>query len=156
MRLTLRFDFYGDDELSTVLKHRAKCLRWEVEEQVLPLIAKRSRGTPRLALRLLQACYRVCRAGGETYITEDHLSRACELEQVDELGLGPIEQRYISILRDGPSRLNMLASMLGLPARTVSQVTEPFLIRAGLLIKDDQGRRQLTAHASAQLVKSSS
>jgi holliday junction DNA helicase RuvB len=144
MRLVLRFEFYSEDELATVLRHRAKCLRWKIEEQVLPLIAQRSRGTPRLALRLLQACHRVCRSQGETSITQDHLQRACDLEQIDEMGLGPIEQRYIGILRDGPQRLNVISSMIGLPSRTVSQVTEPFLIRAGLVVKDDQGRRQLT------------
>jgi Holliday junction DNA helicase RuvB len=145
MRLVLRFEFYSEEELTTVLKHRAKCLRWEVEEAVLPLIAKRSRGTPRLALRLLQSCFRVCRSQGETSITQEHLDRACALEQVDKLGLGPVEQKYIGILKDGPSRLNVISSMIGLPSRTVSQVTEPFLIRAGLVVKDDQGRRQLTS-----------
>jgi Holliday junction DNA helicase RuvB len=145
MRLVLRFEFYSDDELATVLKHRAKCLRWKVDDAVLPLIAKRSRGTPRLALRLLQSCYRVCRSQGETSIMQDHLDRACSLEQIDELGLGPIEQKYMGILRDGPQRLNVIASMLGLPSRTIAQVTEPFLIRAGLVVKDDAGRRQLTS-----------
>jgi len=145
MRLVLRFEFYTADELTTVLRHRAKCLRWEVEEEVLPLIAQRARGTPRLALRMLQACFRVCRSVGEEAITMDHLNRACSLEQVDGLGLGPTEQRYVLILADGPKRLNVIASVLGLPARTISQVTEPFLIRAGLVMKDDQGRRQLTA-----------
>jgi len=66
------------------------------------------------------------------------------LEQIDDMGLGPTEQKYVSILADGPKRLNVIASILGLPSRTVSQVTEPFLIRAGLVMKDDQGRRQLT------------
>lgn len=145
MRLVLRFEFYSPDELTTVLRHRSKCLRWEVEEEVLPLIAQRARGTPRLALRMLQACFRVCRSLGEDTITMDHFNRACSLEQVDGLGLGPTEQRYVSILADGPKRLNVIASVLGLPARTISQVTEPFLIRAGLVMKDDQGRRQLTA-----------
>ena len=74
------------------------------------------------------------------------------LEQIDVLGLGPVEQKFVSLLCGGPLRLNVLASTVGLPARTISQVTEPFLIRAGLLTKDDQGRRQLTAagydHAS--------
>jgi holliday junction DNA helicase RuvB len=156
MRLVLRFDFYSDDELTTVLKHRTKCLGWEIDEQVFPLIAKRSRGTPRLALRLLQACYRVCRSLGETQITIEHLKRACELEQIDDLGLGQPEQKYLSILSDGPKRLNVIASMVGLPARTISQVAEPFMIRAGLIIKDDQGRRALTAagyeHASRSSV----
>jgi Holliday junction DNA helicase RuvB len=140
MRVVLRFEFYSEDELATLLKHRAKCLRWDVEEAVMPLIAQRSRGTPRLALRLLQSCFRVCRSQGETTITLDYLERACGLEQIDELGLGPVEQKYIGILRDGPQRLNVIASMVGLPTRTVSQVTEQFLIRAGLVIKDDQVR----------------
>jgi len=144
MRLVLRFEFYSIDELTTVLKHRTKFLQWEIDEQVFPLIAQRSRGTPRLALRLLQACYRVCRSLGEEFITVDHLNRACSLETVDELGLGPIEQKYVAILGDGPKRLNVISSLLGLPSRTISQVTEPFLIRAGLILKDDQGRRQLT------------
>lgn len=145
MRLLLRFEFYTAEELTTVLRHRAKCLRWQVDDDVSPLIAKRARGTPRLALRLLQACYRVCRSLGEEEITSHHLSRACVLEQIDELGLGPVEQKYVAILADGPKRLNVISSMLGLPTRTISEVTEPFLIRIGLVMKDDQGRRQLTA-----------
>jgi Holliday junction DNA helicase RuvB len=152
MKLVLRFDFYSEEDLAMVLWHRARCLGWEVEENVLPLIAMRSRGTPRLALRLLQSCYRVCRAEGENYITREHLDRACLLEQIDDLGLGQIDQQYIQILKDGPHRLNVIASMIGLPNRTITTVTEPFLIRSGLLTKDDQGRRQLTArgyeHAS--------
>ena len=77
MRLILRFEFYTEDELTIVLRHRAKCLRWEIHEEVPPLIARRSRGTPRIALRLLQSCYRVCRSLGETTITMEHLQRAC-------------------------------------------------------------------------------
>ena len=145
MRLVLRFDFYPYDDLTTLLYQRIKALGWNVDEELLPRIAQRSKGTPRLALRLLQACRRVCRAEGEDIITADHLTRACALEQIDDLGLGPTEQQYLRLLVDGPMRLNVIASSLGLPARTVSQVTEPFLIRAGLVVKDDQSRRQLTA-----------
>lgn len=144
MKLLLRFEFYSPDDLAEIVKHRSRALAWNVESEVLPEIARRSRGTPRLALRLLAACRRVCRAEGEETITVNHLQRACALEQTDDQGLGPTEQRYLIALADGANRLNVLASMLGLPARTVSQVTEPFLIRAGLILKDDQGRRQLT------------
>lgn len=144
MRLVLRFEFYSVEELTTVLVHRVRALNWDVEETVFPSIANKARGTPRLALRLLQACYRVCRSLGEETITMEHLRRACHLESVDELGLGPTEQKYIAALSDGPMRLNMISSLLGLPSRTISQVTEPFLIRIGLVIKDDSGRRQLT------------
>jgi Holliday junction DNA helicase RuvB len=151
MRLMLRFEYYSAEELATVVYQRTRALGWDIHEEVLPLIAERSRGTPRLALRLLQSCRRVCRANSETTITFLHLSRACALEQLDALGLGLTEQKYLQIVADGASRLNVIASMLGLPSRTVSEVSEPFLIRAGLLIKDDQGRRQLTAKAREHL-----
>jgi holliday junction DNA helicase RuvB len=127
-----------------VLRQRSKALRWTVDETVFPEITKRAKGTPRLALRLLQSARRCARAEGETAISLSHLCRACSLEQIDSIGLGPTEQRYLEILTNGATRLNVIASMLALPSRTVSEVTEPFLLRAGLIIKDDQGRRQLT------------
>lgn len=152
-RLTLRFQFYSVDELTLLLQQRCRALGWAVQDELLPLIAQRSRGTPRLALRLLQASHRVCRAEGDDTITRTHLKRACDLEQLDELGLGPTEQQYIRLLSIADSRLNVLASALGLPSRTVSQVIEPFLIRAGLVTKDDQGKRQLTALGHKQVSK---
>jgi Holliday junction DNA helicase RuvB len=82
---------------------------------------------------------------GDVAITTRHLERACALEQIDSLGLGPVEQKYVRLLAECPTRLNVLASILGLPTRTISTVTEPFLVRLGLVVKDDQGRRQLTA-----------
>lgn len=151
MKLTLRFEFYGADELATVVRQRSRALGWGVHDDVPPLIAERSRGTPRLALRLLQSCRRVCRAGGESVVTTGHLLRACQLEGIDALGLGPTEQRYLTVLSEGASRLNVVASMLGLPARTVSQVVEPFLLRLGLVVKDDGGRRELTAKGREHL-----
>lgn len=151
MKLVLRFDFYTEDELRLLLLNRTRSLHWSVEEEVFHQIALRSRGTPRLALRLLQSCHRVCRANGETAITLQHLQRACALEQLDSLGLGPVEQKYLAQLSEGATRLNVISSILGLPTRTVSQVTEPFLLRAGLIVKDSQGRRQLTAKGLERL-----
>ena len=145
MKLTLRFEFYTEDELTTLLRHRCKALGWDVDQEVLPLIAARSRGTPRIALRLLQACRRVCRSQGDHAITILHFNRACLLEQIDDMGLGPVERKYLSILADGPARLNVVSTILGLPTRTVSEVTEQFLIRSGLIDKDRAGLRQLTA-----------
>jgi Holliday junction DNA helicase RuvB len=145
MKLLLRFTFYTPEELTTILLHRSKALGWEIYENLLPEIAKRARGVPRQALRLLAACWRCCRSQGEDTITAAHLKRACQLEQIDDLGLGPTEQKYLSVLSDGAVRLNILASVLGLPAKTVSDVIEPFLVRAGLVAKDEQSRRNLTA-----------
>jgi Holliday junction DNA helicase RuvB len=145
MKLTLRFDFYSVDELMQIVLQRSRGLGWNVDAEVFPAIATKGRGTPRLALRLLESCRRVCRAEGQHIITSNHLQRACGLEQIDMKGLGPTEQKYLAVIAESPTRLNVIASMLGLPTRTVSEVTEPFLLRSGLIIKDDQGRRQLTA-----------
>jgi len=152
MKLVLRFDFYANEELTMLLRQRSRALNWSVDEGVFPLIAQRSRGTPRLSLRLLQSARRVCRSEGERTIALAHLERACLLEGIDDLGLGPTEQAYLRILAEGDTRLNVVASRLGLPPRTVSQVTESFLIRSGFVVKDNQGLRQLTALGREHLV----
>lgn len=154
MKLNLRFSFYSSDELTELLLRATQRLDWRVDEAVLPMIAQRSRGTPRLGLRLLQSCRRVCRSEGGDTITVQHFDRACDLEQIDDMGLDTTERRYLEVLADGASRLNVIASMLGLPAKTVSSVSEPFLIRSGLIAKDDQSRRMLTAKGRDRLLKS--
>ena len=152
MRLLLRFEFYTDEELAKIVQHRAKSLKWEMDVSLPPLIAERARGTPRLALRLLQACRRVCRAEGQETLTIHHLRKACALERLDEMGLGETERKYLRALADGAARLNVIASLLGLPARTLSMVVEPFLLRAGMIYKDDDGRRQLSAEGQDHLL----
>jgi Holliday junction DNA helicase RuvB len=144
MKLTLRFSFYSVDELTQIVLQRSRGLGWNVDEEVFREIGVRGRGTPRLALNMLESAHRVCRAEGDHVITLSHLERACSLEQIDSMGLGPTEQKYLTVVADNPTRLNVIASILGLPKRTISEVTEPFLMRAGLILKDDQGQRQLT------------
>jgi Holliday junction DNA helicase RuvB len=143
-KLLLRFEYYNVNELAEIIRTRAKGLGWQVQSDVPEPIARRSKGVPRLAIRMLQSCWRVCRAAGDHAITRKHLERACVLEQIDGFGLDSTEQAYLRLLADGPLRLNMLASMLGLPGKTVSSVTESFLIRSGLITKDKNGLRMLT------------
>jgi Holliday junction DNA helicase RuvB len=155
MRLILRFQFYEENDLAEITRQRCRALNWPIDDEVLPLIARRSRGVPRLALRLVMASRRVARSEGETRIAVDHLDRACSLEGLDLLGLGPTEQQYLRILAEGTNRLNVIASRLGLPSRTVSQVTEQFLIREGFVDKDEQGKRFLTPKGREHLSDSS-
>jgi Holliday junction DNA helicase RuvB len=155
MRLGLRFGFYSLEELADLTRQRAVSLGWGVDAMVFAPIAARSRGTPRLALRLLQAARRVCRADGDERITEIHLERACQLEELDNLGLGPPEQQYLATLTGTGNRLNVIASRLSLPVRTVAEVIEPFLLRTGLIEKDDQGRRQLTVEGRDHILSNS-
>jgi Holliday junction DNA helicase RuvB len=144
MKLILHFDFYAPEDLEQIVRQRSRGLSWIIEDEVFPAIAQRSRGTARLALRLLDSARRVARSLGEGVITTSHLERACTLDQIDELGLGAVDQKYLRLLDEMPRRLNVLASMLGLPSRTVAGVIEPYLIRAKLIMKDDQERRLLT------------
>ena len=111
-----------------------ECRGWSVAAHRSAFSRHASLGTATASI-----CRRVARSEGESTITLAHLERACVLEQLDDLGLGPTEQKYLRLLADGATRLNVVASVLGLPARTVSHVTEPFLIRAGLVVKDDLG-----------------
>lgn len=153
MRLTLRFDFYTELDLYQVVATRAKGLGWDIDSVLPSLIASRGRGTPRIALKLLQAARRCCRAAGETAITTAHLRQACELEGIDSLGLGVLEQQYLKLLVDGPRRVNVIASALGVPAKTLTSVQEPLLIRAGLIDKDDVSRRYLTSKGREHLFR---
>ena len=153
MRLTLRFDFYSELELFQVVSTRAKGLGWDIDDVIPSLIASRGRGTPRIALKLLQAARRCCRAAGESLITVAHLRKACELESIDSHGLGFIEQKYLNLLVDGPRRVNVIASALGIPAKTLTSVQEPLLIRLGLIDKDDVSRRYLTSKGREHLFR---
>lgn len=144
MKMTLELAYLTADELSEVVHQRGRALGWSLGIGVTSEIAIRGRGTPRIALRILQSARRVSRSEGESEITLAHLRRACELDRIDNLGLTNQEQKYLELLGEGPTRLNVLASCLGMPSKTVSEVIEPFLIRSGVVIKDNGGRRTLT------------
>ena len=87
LKLLLRFEYYSDSELTEILRQRCRSLGWAADDEVLADIAKRGRGTPRVALRLLESARRVCRSVGETALTSNHLQRVCSLEGVDPRGL---------------------------------------------------------------------
>ena len=141
-RLTLQFDYYSHDELAAILRQRGTALGWAAEEGVLEAIAARGRGTPRIALKLLEGCWRTARSVSASTISSEHFERTCQLEGLDALGLGNMERRYLRVLAEsrGPVRLNILAMRLSVPSRTLCEVMEPFLIRVGLLAKSDSGR----------------
>lgn len=144
MKLTLRFDYYSVDELLQLTRQRANALKWQIEsDAVLAAIAKRGKGTPRLAIRLLEGAHRLARSEGSDVISLEHVEQNCRLERVDATGLDATEQKYLSLLAAAngkPVRLNVISSVLGLPFRTISEVTEKYLLRAGLIIRCDSGR----------------
>jgi Holliday junction DNA helicase RuvB len=155
MRLVLRFTLYSEDELAQVVRQRVNALKWEIEDGLLEAIAARSKGTPRLALRILESMRRCLVAEGATKLTHAHFERVCTLEGIHPLGVSNEELRLMQLLAEqGKARQNVIASNLALPARTVAEF-EGFLIRAGLILKDEQGRRQLTKRGHEYLIQNS-
>jgi Holliday junction DNA helicase RuvB len=141
-QITLRLEPYGRDELEKLLRQRIRLLQIEVEDPVPAMVAQRSKGTPRIGLRLLESCRRVAASTGERAVSEKHAIEAFELAGLDDLGLDAQEQKYLKILaaQQQPLRLGTVAARLGMEPTTVSKVIEPFLVRENLLARDERGR----------------
>lgn len=144
-RIILRFQHYAEEELRLIAKQRAAALGWDVAEEVFVEAARRGRGTPRLVLRLLNASQRTARSEGVNVVTMQHFRKTCVLEAVDNKGLDVNEQRYLQILLEGPQRVNVIASKMGLPRKTLQDVIEAdYLLRSSLVAKQEDSRRVLT------------
>ncbi len=142
-KIILPFDLYELDALTTITLQRAGLLGIEIDERIGREIALRAKGTPRLAIRILESCHRCARAKGESRITLEHFHETLRIDGLDALGLGSEEQRYLRFLasRHGnPVRLFTMESALGIHRRTIQTVIEPFLIRSGLVERHQQGR----------------
>jgi Holliday junction DNA helicase RuvB len=146
-KITLPFSWYSEDEIQTILKNRVVHLKWDIEQEVYAQTASRSRGTPRIALKILESARRTARANGDHNINLRHLNLTLKMEGIDSLGLTIDERNYLSIVKyhNNLIRLNVIATCLGMSSRSVSTNTEPYLIRIGLLTKDPRnGCRVLT------------
>ncbi|MHC4093388.1 MAG: Holliday junction DNA helicase RuvB C-terminal domain-containing protein [Planctomycetota bacterium] len=142
-KVVLPFLFYDADALATIVGQRTAMLGIRVAATVPRHVALRSRGTPRLAIRLLEACHRYARSRGDDEVTEQHFAQAVALEGIDDRGLGVDEQRYLRYLADSRGkavRLTTLEAALGIHRRTLQEVVEPFLLREGLVERQAQGR----------------
>ena len=141
-KLVLPFTFYDLESLTQITVQRATMMGISLSREIAESIAQRSKGTPRLVIRLLESCHRYARSKGDDQVTATHFDDAVHLEGLDSLGLGRDEQRYLRYLaeRDEPTRLSTLESALGVHRRTIQSVVEPFLLRSGLIEKSDKGR----------------
>jgi Holliday junction DNA helicase RuvB len=151
-RLILRFDYYSTEDMTLLVARRARSVGIALGDGVAEMIAHRSKGIPRIGIRLLDSCIRTMQAESAGTISSKTFERTCDLEQIDSLGLDAVEQKYLRLLAQsqGTLRLNVIASSLGLPRTTVERSIEPFLIRANLIQKDQSGRR-LTDHGWRQI-----
>ena len=145
MRVECHFDFYEVEALTIIIKQRADACHWRYEsEDILRDIAARSRETPRLAMRILTAVWRVARSEDAEVMTRAHLEVALRLERIDAIGLDIWQRRYLLLLaEDGAGveiRLGTIASTFGLPTKTIAHVVEPYLLRQRLISKTEKGR----------------
>ena len=141
-KLVLDYQFYNEQELEAMLRTRVKQLGWLAEDALFSLIAQRGKGIPRVALRLLESVKMLASSLNEEVVRVDHFNRTCQIESIDPHGLAGNEIKYLKILyeNDGSARLNVIASRLGLHSKHVSIIIEQFLIRDGLVTKNNSIR----------------
>jgi Holliday junction DNA helicase RuvB len=143
--MTLRLDFYSAEELRQIIIRSAMILKVPLDKDGALEVSRRSRGTPRIANRLLKRLrdYAQVRAKGE--ITRDVADAGLKMLEVDALGLDTVDRLYLRCLIEkfngGPVGLDNLAVSLGEDADTLEDVVEPFLIQQGFLARTPSGRK---------------
>ena len=142
--IVLRLDYYSTEELAEILRRAASLLGVEATEEALLEIARRSRGTPRIANNLLRRVRDFAQAEGKGRIDLSVAHKALERLGVDELGLTADDLRYLRTLyekfRGGPVGLKTLAAALSEDEGTIEEVIEPYLLRMGLIERTPRGR----------------
>jgi Holliday junction DNA helicase RuvB len=142
--VTLRLDYYEPEDLHTILRRSARILNIEYDEEGLAEIAVRSRGTPRVANRLLRRIRDVAQVRGKGRVTGELSREALRLLEIDEYGLDDLDKRLLKALiehfRGGPVGLGTLAVTVGEDEGTLEEICEPYLIRQGFLQRTSRGR----------------
>jgi Holliday junction DNA helicase RuvB len=140
-----RLDYYIPEELTRILFRSARILQVEVEEDGIREIAARSRGTPRVANRLLRRVRDFAQVEGDGCITKGVAMASLERLDVDCHGLDEMDKRILSVIVEkfsgGPVGLNTLAVAVGEESSTIEEIYEPFLIKEGFLKRTLRGRK---------------
>ena len=143
-RIPLRLELYSTDELAAIVKRSAGILEIGVNEEGAKEIASRSRGTPRIANRLLKSVRDYTQVQGKTVIDRESAKFALEKLNIDDLGLDTIDRRMletiIRVYNGGPVGLDTLAATVGEEAITIEDVYEPYLMQIGFLQRTLRGR----------------
>ena len=139
-----RLNFYPPDELATIVRRSAEILGVEATDEGAVELAKRARGTPRVANRLLRRVRDYAQVKADGRIDAEVAAAALRMLDVDEYGLDEMDARVLKTLiakfEGGPVGLNSLAVAMGEDATTLEEVYEPFLIMEGFLMRTPQGR----------------
>jgi holliday junction DNA helicase RuvB len=139
-----RLEFYGTEDLERIVKRSAGILNVGIDEAGAKRIAQRSRGTPRIANRLLRRVRDYAQVRAEGHIDEAVATAALDLLEVDREGFDTLDRKLLMAVIErfegGPVGIDSLAAALGEERGTLEDVTEPFLIQQGFLIRTARGR----------------
>ncbi len=142
--IPVRLNFYTVDELERVVTRAARLLDLDIAPDGAAEVAKRSRGTPRIAGRLLRRVRDFANVAGDGTVTAQIADAALTRLEVDALGLDAMDRRYLTMIADiyrgGPVGVETLAAGLSEPRDTIEEVIEPYLIQLGLIARTARGR----------------
>lgn len=141
---TAQLDFYETDELSQIIRRSAELLDIRIDKDSVIEIASRSRGTPRVANRLLRRVRDYAQVNSEKVIKLYHAQSALKIYEVDEVGLDRLDKSVLSVLvknfNGGPVGVSTLAMAVGEEIETIESLAEPFLVRMGFIARTPRGR----------------
>ena len=147
-------DFYSAEELTAILERSANLLQLSCEDGTLELIASRSRGTPRVANRLLKRVRDYAQVKGQGLLSTAIVESALKMEQIDPLGLDELDRAFLRALANvyegGPAGIDAIAATLGEERDTLEDVVEPYLLQIGFLRRTKRGR-EITKQACSHL-----
>ncbi|ANQ54391.1 ATP-dependent DNA helicase RuvB [Thermosipho sp. 1063] len=142
--LIMELDFYSIEELSKIIERAASVLNVEIKKDAAILLARRSRGTPRIALRLLRRVRDMSTIRGKVTIDMHMVGEIMELLGIDEEGLDELDRRIlktiIEVYNGGPVGVKSLAASVGISEDSISEVYEPYLLQSGFIARTHRGR----------------
>ena len=142
--MSFRLEFYNAEELATIVRRSSKILNIQVDDAGAGEIARRSRGTPRIANRLLRRVRDYAQVRADGVVTKGVAARALEFLEVDHRGFDVMDRKLLLLLIDkfngGPVGIDSLASSLGEERNTIEDVYEPYLVQEGYIVRTARGR----------------
>ncbi|MBR2718826.1 MAG: Holliday junction branch migration DNA helicase RuvB [Clostridia bacterium] len=142
--ITFRLELYQPEELATIVRRNASILNVQAEPEGILEIARRSRGTPRIANRMLKRVRDYAQVKGGGVITYEIAREAIAMQGVDDLGLDKVDRNMLTCMMDkfggGPVGLDTLAATTGEDAVTIEDVYEPYLMQLGFIMRTPRGR----------------
>ncbi len=142
--ISMKLDFYSEEEIKEIVKRTARVYATPLSDEAATLIAKRSRGTPRIANRLFKRIRDFASFHEEKEISLPRCKESLEALKIDELGLDDVDIRYLSAIIErfhgGPVGLESIASSIGEEVSNLEDVYEPYLVMVGMINRTPRGR----------------